>query len=66
MNMAGLPEAEQPVQLARKRQVHGAFGNSVTQPGAAPSDNRSNSSSKSSKHSLTQLPGEFLQVQLDT
>jgi ATP-dependent RNA helicase RhlE len=66
MNMAGLPEADQPVQLARKRQVHGAFGQSGTQSGAAPSDNRSDNSSTSSKHSLTQLPGEFLQVQLDT
>ena len=35
MNMAGLPEADQPVQLTRKRQVHGAFGNSGTRVAAS-------------------------------
>ena len=56
---AALPEStEAPVQHTRKRQVHGAFGNAAAQAGVQPS--------KSSKHSLTQLPGEFLQVQLDS
>jgi ATP-dependent RNA helicase RhlE len=59
---AALPEtADVPVQHARKRQVHGAFGNAAAQAGSQP-----NGASKSSKHSLTQLPGEFLQVQLES